>query len=275
MRGRRSYDLGRSHFGPPLGSRFEEMDSIVFFKDVLVPWERVFLLGDVDLCNNMSMSTNQYLHSGHQVVTKNVVKCEFILGLANLMIQTLGTDQNSQVQQMMAEIIENMEVTKACLRAAEADAQIDQWGVMSPALAPISVARNLFIRMYPRMVEILHLLGSSSLMALPTDADLRGPLAVEVQLYLETDPATREERALRFRRSGLTRLIDWCELDLDERAALLAAHVELQAEAASLAGWAAQSPLQAAPAAMPWDGGEMVLDVAFAELRQRLTAEVA
>ena len=196
---RESYDLGRSHFDHPLGSRFEEMDSIVFFKDVLVPWERVFLLGDVDLCNNMSMSTNQYLHSGHQVVTKNVVKCEFILGLANLMIQTLGTDQNSQVQQMMAEIIENMEVTKACLRAAEADAQIDQWGVMSPALAPISVARNLFIRMYPRMVEILHLLGSSSLMALPTEADLRGPLAEEVQLYLETDSATAEERVRLFR----------------------------------------------------------------------------
>jgi aromatic ring hydroxylase len=28
------------------------MDAIVFFDDVLVPWERVFLLGDVELCNN-------------------------------------------------------------------------------------------------------------------------------------------------------------------------------------------------------------------------------
>ena len=124
---RESFDLGRSHFDHPLGSRFEEMDAIVFFDDVLVPWERVFLLGDVELCNNMAMSTNQYVHSGHQVVTKNLAKCEFILGLANLMSQTLGSDQNPQVQQMMVEIIENMEVTKACLRSAEADATIDQW----------------------------------------------------------------------------------------------------------------------------------------------------
>ena len=116
---RESFDLGRSHFDHPLGSRFEEMDAIVFFDDVLVPWERVFLLGDVELSNNMAISTNQYLHSGHQVVTRNVAKCEFILGLANLMVQTLGSGQNPQVQQMMAEIIENMEVTKACLRAAE------------------------------------------------------------------------------------------------------------------------------------------------------------
>ena len=196
---RESLDLDRSHFDHPLGSRFEEMDAIVFFDDVLVPWDRVFLLGDVDLCNNMAMSTNQYLHSGHQVVTKNVAKCEFILGLANLMAQTLGSGQNPQVQQMMAEIIENMEVTKACLRAAEADAKLDQWGVMSPSLAPISVARSLFIRMYPRMAEILHLLGSSSLMALPTEADLHGPLASEIHRYLETDTASAEERVRLFR----------------------------------------------------------------------------
>ena len=196
---RESLDLGRSHFDHPLGSRFEEMDAIVFFDDVLVPWERVFLLGDVDLCNNMSMSTNQYVHSGHQVVTKNVVKCEFILGLASLMVQALGSGQLPQVQQMIAEVIENLVITKSCLRASEADAKVDQWGVMCPAPFPLMVARNLFIRMYPRMAEILHLLGSSSLMALPTEADLGGPLAPELTRYLETDTASAVERVRLFR----------------------------------------------------------------------------
>src|SRR5436305_5589261 len=35
---RESFDLGRSHFDHPLGSRFEEMDCVVFFDDVLVSW---------------------------------------------------------------------------------------------------------------------------------------------------------------------------------------------------------------------------------------------
>ncbi|MEE8304374.1 MAG: 4-hydroxyphenylacetate 3-monooxygenase, oxygenase component [Candidatus Tectomicrobia bacterium] len=196
---RESLDLERSHFDHPLGSRFEEMDAIAFFDHVLVPWERVFLLGDVDLCNNMAMETRQYVHSGHQVVTKNVVKCEFILGLANLMVRTLGSGQLPQVQQMMAELIENLEVTKACLRSAEADAEVDQWGIMCPAAMPLMVARQLFIRMYPGMAEILHLLGSSSLMALPTEADLSGPLAPEIERYLETDTATAEARVRLFR----------------------------------------------------------------------------
>lgn len=196
---RESFDLQRTRFDHPLGSRFEEMDAIAFFDNVLVPWERVFLFGDVDLCNNMSMATGQYVHSGHQVVAKNVVKCEFILGLANLMVQTLGSGQLPQVQQMLAEIIENLEVTKACLRTAEVDAKVDQWGVMSPAPTPLMVARQLFIRMYPRMAEILHLLGSSSLMALPTEADFGGPLAPEIRRYLETDTASAEKRVRLFR----------------------------------------------------------------------------
>jgi 4-hydroxyphenylacetate 3-monooxygenase len=175
------------------------MDAIVFFDDVLVPWERVFLLGDVDLCNSMPTATNRILHSGHQVVTKQVVKGEFILGLANLIVQTLGSAQLPQVQQMIAEVIENLEVTKACLRAAEADAAMDQWGVLCPARFPLLVARNMFIRTYPRMGEILQLLGSSSLMALPTEADLNGPLAPEIAMYLDTETATAEERVRLFR----------------------------------------------------------------------------
>ncbi len=196
---RESYDLGRSHFDHPLGSRFEEMDAVVFFDDVLVPWERVFLYGDVEMCNNWAGKTHRNSHTGHQVVTKNVVKCEFMLGLANLMVQTLGSGQIPQVQQLMAEIIEDLEITKACLRASEADAAVDEWGVMCPSYTPLLVARKQFIGMYPRMVEILHLLGSSSLMALPSEADMNGPLAPQIQQYLETDTATAEERVRLFR----------------------------------------------------------------------------
>ena len=192
---RESFDLGRSRFDHPLGSRFEEMDAIAMFDNVLVPWERVFLLGNVELANEMAHSTNQYLHSGHQVVTKNVAKAEFVVGLASLMVQTLGAGQLPQVQEKMAELIGFAEVQKACLRAAEADAAIDRWGVMSPALMPIMTARNLFIWMYPRMVEIIQLLGSSSLMALPTAADFASPIGPDLERYLETDTRSAVDRA--------------------------------------------------------------------------------
>lgn len=191
---RESFDHGRSHFDHPLGSRFEEMDAIVFFDNVLVPWERVFLYGDAQMCNEWAGRTNRNSHTGHQVVSKNVVKCEYMLGLANLMVQTLGSGQTPQAQQLISEVIENLEITKACLRAAEADAQVDEWGTLTLSYAPLLVARKQFITMYPRMAEILHLLGSSSLMALPSEADLNGPLAQEITQYMETDTASAEDR---------------------------------------------------------------------------------
>ena len=196
---RESFDTGQSHFDHPLGSRFEEMDAIVFFDNVLVPWERVFLYGDVELANNWGAASNRNTHTGHQVVSKNVVKCEFMLGLANLIVETLGSGQNPQVQALIAEVIENLQVTKACLRTAEVEATLDQWGIMCPPYMPLLVARRMIIRMYPRMAEILHLLGSSSLMALPTEADLSGPLAEDIAKYLDTDTATSEERVRLFR----------------------------------------------------------------------------
>lgn len=195
---RESFDHGRSNFDHPLGSRFEEMDAIIFMNDVFVPWERVFLYGDVELCNGLSNATHQYAHSGHQVVTKNVAKCEFLLGLAHLMIHTLGSGTNSQVQTLVAEIIENLEIMKSLLLASEFNAEIDQWGVMCPDLMPIRVARNLFIKMYPRMIEIIQLLGSSSLMALPAEVDFEGPLSEDINQYFDTDTATAMERVRLF-----------------------------------------------------------------------------
>lgn len=196
---RESFDLGKSHFDHPLGSRFEEMDAIVFFDDVLVPWERVFMYGDRHKCNNMSNETGQYVHTGHQVVTKNVAKCEFVTGIASLMVKTLGNGEVPQVQGLLGELVENLEITRALLTQSEVNAKIDDWGVMLPDRVPLNVARNLFIKMYPRMAEIIQLLGSSSLMALPSEGDFGGPMAEVLDTYLDTDTATAQERVRLFR----------------------------------------------------------------------------
>ena len=129
---RESFDMGRSHFDHPLGSRFEEMDATVFFDDVLVPWERVFLLGDADLLNEMPRATNSSVHTAHQGAVKNVAKSEFVLGVALLMARTLGSEDLPQVKERLAELMTYTEVMKGSLRAAEADATRDQWGVMCP-----------------------------------------------------------------------------------------------------------------------------------------------
>src|SRR5256886_7819139 len=196
---RDSFDLGRSHFDHPLGSRFEEMDCIVFFDDVLVPWERVFLLYDVERLNATPHATHSTAHSAHQGAAKNLAKCEFVLGVALLMTQTLGNGHLPHTEERIGELMLTTELIRACLRAAEADSATDRWGVMCPAILPVECTRNLFMTAYPRMIEILQLLGSSRFLITPSEADFQSPLAPHIEQYLATDTTAARDRVKLFR----------------------------------------------------------------------------
>ena len=196
---RESVDYGRSHYDHPLGSRFEEMDAVVIFEDVFVPWDRVFLYRDIPRCNQAYARTGAVVHMSHQVVVKNIAKCEFLLGLASLLVNSIGAEIFQHVQEKLAELWVNMEVMKACLRSAEADAALDEWGVMRPAWDPLDAARNLFPKLYPRMVEIIQQIGASGLVAMPTEADVKGPLAEDIRKYYQAARAEAFDRIPLFR----------------------------------------------------------------------------
>jgi 4-hydroxyphenylacetate 3-monooxygenase len=196
---RESVDYGRSHFDHPLGSRFEEMDAVVVFDDVFVPWENVFLYRDIKRCNEAYARTGAVVHMTHQVVVKNIAKCEFMLGLASLMVNSIGAEGFQHIQEKLAEIWVNLETMKAFLRAAEADAELDEWGVMRPAWNPLDAARNLFPRLYPRMVEIIQQIGASGLVAMPTAEDVSGPLAEDIRKYYQAARAEAFDRIPLFR----------------------------------------------------------------------------
>ncbi len=196
---RESVDYGRSHFDHPLGSRFEEMDAVVVFDDVHVPWENVLLYRDVERCNQAYMRTGAVVGMAHQVVVKNIAKCEFVLGLATLLVDTIGAEAFQHVQEKLAELWVALETMRALLRAAEADAALDEWGVVRPAWNPLDAARNLFPRLYPRMVEIIQQLGASGLVAMPTEQDLKGPLADDIRRYYQAARADAFERVPLFK----------------------------------------------------------------------------
>lgn len=196
---RETFDLGRESFDHPLGSRFEEMDAIVVFDDVLVPWERVFMYRRPDLGNGLYAETGAVVHMAHQVVTKNVAKTEFLLGLISLMTDAIGIESFQHVQEKIAEVIVALETLKAHLRASEADASLDRWGVMRPAFSYLNAARNWYPRVYPRLVEIVQQLGASGLMAIPTANDMAGPIRPDIDKYLQGRHVDADTRIRIFR----------------------------------------------------------------------------
>jgi 4-hydroxyphenylacetate 3-monooxygenase len=57
----------------------------------------------------------------------------------------------------------------------------------------------MFTRMYPRMVEIIHQLGASGLMAIPPEAALTGPQAAAIRRYYQAARADAASRIGLFR----------------------------------------------------------------------------
>jgi 4-hydroxyphenylacetate 3-monooxygenase len=196
---RESFDLGRSHYDHPLGSRFEEPDAIVVFDDVLVPWERCFVVGQPELCNGIYTETSAAAHMTHQVVTRTRAKTEFLLGLVSLLTEAIAIEQFQHVQEKIAEVIVTLEICKALQHSAEVDAAPNGFGLVTPAWAPLNACRNWYPRTYPRLVEILRQLGASGLMALPTEADVFGPGREDVETYLQSAALDGPERVRLFR----------------------------------------------------------------------------
>ncbi len=68
-------------FDYPLSSRMDENDTIFVFDKVLVPWENVFMYGDVDRINAFFPQSGFLPRFTFQGCTRLAVKLDFIAGL--------------------------------------------------------------------------------------------------------------------------------------------------------------------------------------------------
>jgi 4-hydroxyphenylacetate 3-monooxygenase len=188
-----------SKFDHPLASRFDEQDAVVVFDDVLVPWERIFILEDPEKCNLYSDVTNAVVFMAHQSLVREIAKCEFVLGLATLMAETIGIDQFQHVQEKIAEIIMITETMKAFLVASEANAKMSEWGILTPDKTFLNAARNLWPRVSHRLNEIIRQLGASGLMTIPPESIMVSEARKYVDKYLQAKLANAEERLKLFK----------------------------------------------------------------------------
>ncbi len=196
---REPIDVGRDPEDHPLSSRFDEQDAFVIFDDVLVPWERVFLLYDVELANNAYAGTGAVLHMAYQVVNLKVAKTEAFLGTAQSIVNAIGSGQFQHVQSKMAEIIVMLEIMKGLEVAAREQAEPNEYGVMTPARRPLDAARNYYPANHARLPELLQLLGASGIIMMPSKADREGPLGEQIARFLQAGNASAEDRLRLFR----------------------------------------------------------------------------
>ncbi|MDE5413362.1 4-hydroxyphenylacetate 3-monooxygenase, oxygenase component [Alkalihalobacterium chitinilyticum] len=196
---RQSFCSSQSKFNYPLSSRFEENDSLVVFDHVLVPWERVFYYNNIQVANAFSTKGPFTPFALHQVASRQIVKLEFILGVAQLIVDSINTSEFQHVQEKVSDIIIALETMKAFLIASEAEAKKGKNGIIIPAVNPLYTGMIMFQRLYPKLTEILQLLGASGMINIPTEEDFESEIKDDLDLYLQAKTRDAKERVKLFR----------------------------------------------------------------------------
>ena len=186
-------------FDRPLSTRFDEQDAFVIFDDVEIPRERLFCDGRLDVYNTVG-TTGLRDNLTNQTTVRALTKLEFAYGLATRMAEAIG-DTSAATHEMLGELLDYTEVARsAVLLSAEHGRDIGN-GVYFPDGRALHPMRPLLATWFPRVNEILMLIGSHNLLATPSrrelgDARLR-PLLDEF-LHGAGDTGA-EERAALFR----------------------------------------------------------------------------
>lgn len=182
---RESFSGGDSSYDYPLSSRFEEMDTLVVFDDVTVPWDRVFVCGNERMASRLMTESHFHVHAGTQIICKNIAKTEFMLGTIELLVEATGVNNHDHIIEKVTEVIVAVETLKAFQLAAEKGAAVDRWGSMLPNSKPLIAANVYYHKMYPRIIEIIQLIGASNLIMIPQEKDFNTDIRNQLDRYMK------------------------------------------------------------------------------------------
>ncbi|HXT79783.1 MAG TPA: 4-hydroxyphenylacetate 3-hydroxylase N-terminal domain-containing protein [Acetobacteraceae bacterium] len=196
---RDSVSMPPSAFDHPLSGRFDEQDAFVIFDNVEVPRNRVFIDCNLPVYNNV-MSLSWRGNAMHQTMIRAWTKLEFAWGIATRMAEAIGAS-DPVTRQMLGEIWSYAELTRAAVFAGEQGAYEYGNGAWFLDRRPMDALRAVLPYWFPRVNEIIRLIGSHNVLATPTADQFADPrLRPLIDKYLRgAGDVTAEERARIFR----------------------------------------------------------------------------
>jgi 4-hydroxyphenylacetate 3-monooxygenase len=193
---RRPYaTMATSTYDYPLSSRFDEIDTVVVFRDVFVPWEHVFIYRNVDVVNAQWHETAAHTLVNFHTLVRFSVKMEFVAGLALKLAELHGIHALPPVQtQLGAEIALLGAQIDALAHAAET-LPLVRGGIARPNPLYIYAAMNLQRRHAPDLMRTLRELAGGAFIAVPSsDRAFVGADTAEDMRYFQAGDTPPEKR---------------------------------------------------------------------------------
>ncbi|MGO4329897.1 4-hydroxyphenylacetate 3-hydroxylase family protein [Cupriavidus sp. 2TAF22] len=197
---RKSYEENAtSVFDNPLASRYDENDAVLYFDDVKVPWERIFVAGDVAMCAKQFHATPAHSYQNYQCQVRLMVKLRFLVGIALKITEVNGTNSFPQVREMLGQLAAEAGMVEAWVYAMEAKGQVNNNGYYIPDRSMLYGSQVLTQQLYAKVLGTLRELAGGGMIMLPSSInDFANPALAEIIAKTQKSPACSPEERVKF-----------------------------------------------------------------------------
>jgi aromatic ring hydroxylase len=170
-------------FDYPLSSRLDENDAVFVLDNAFIPWEDVFVFGDVDAANNFFPQTGFLPRALLHGCTRLAVKLEFIAGLMMKALEATGTKDYRGQQIRTGEVIAYRNLFWSLSEAMARNAEPWVNGAVLPNLETGTSFWTFGATFYPIVKNLIEQSVTSGLIYLNSSAkDFHNP---ELRPYLD------------------------------------------------------------------------------------------
>lgn len=157
----------------PLANKFDEVDTIVVFDDVLIPWENVLFYRHTKAATFIRATLHRY--SAFAFVQRNLKLADMMIGAALFNARQTGLDKQQAVQEKLAQLAVYREGINAHLTASIALGERSPAGLMMPNQSLLYTGRVLACSQLHEMMHIARELCGGQICVTPDAASFDNP----------------------------------------------------------------------------------------------------
>jgi 4-hydroxyphenylacetate 3-monooxygenase len=157
----------------PLSNRFDEIDTMIVFDDVEIPWENVFFYRHTRAAAFIRATLHRY--SMFPFVQRHLRFADLLVGVAYTNVTHTGVKMHQGVREKLAELVCYREGINAHLTASIEMAEISPAGLLKPNPALLYTGRVLACSQLPAMMHLARDLCGGQLCVTPAAASFADP----------------------------------------------------------------------------------------------------
>jgi 4-hydroxyphenylacetate 3-monooxygenase len=157
----------------PLASKFDEVDALVIFDNVLIPWENVLFYRHTKAATFIRATLHRY--SAFAFVQRILKFADMMIGAALFNVRQTGLDGQQAVQDKLAQLAVYREGINAHLTAAIALAEKSPAGLLMPNQSLLFTGRVLACSQLHEMMHIARELCGGQICVTPDKASFDSP----------------------------------------------------------------------------------------------------